>query len=53
MYQIVIFIVWSTAMLAAVVFVMFASKFRLSFVVMASVGTVYLAYLLSHAMTYQ
>lgn len=53
MYQIAFFIVCSTAMLAAVVFVMFATKFRLSFVVLASVSAVYLAYLLSSAMTYQ
>jgi hypothetical protein len=35
-----------------IVFVMFATKFRLSFVALASVSAVYLAYLLSSAMTY-
>lgn len=53
MYQITFFVMCSAAMLAAVIFVMIATKFKLSFVIMASVSAVYLAYLLSHAMTYQ
>lgn len=53
MYQITFFVMCSAAMLAAVIFVMIATKFKLSFVIMAGVSAVYLAYLLSHALTYQ